>query len=210
MQRPRCAALPTIRRGHSRSPEGGRARRERAAFHAFAAAAVAGLSLLASACGGTSAPRVAQLGTTTVSSTDSAQSGGSRSGTALDKFVACMRSHHVTQFPSPTSSGATIALPGKGVDPNSPQYKTALQVCSRLLPNGGPLGPTLTPAEQVDYLKAAACMRAHSFAGFPDPTFTNGHVTFRVPANVDDNTQAFLKAETTCRKLIPAGLPYSS
>ncbi len=121
-----------------------------------------------------------------------------------------MRTHGLPQFPEPTNNGTSLRIgPGNGADPNSPLYASALSNCSSLLPDGGPLGPTITPSEQVDYLKAAACMRSHGIAGFPDPTLTGGHVTFHVPAGVDGSSRAFLSAEATCRKLIPPGLPYS-
>lgn len=56
----------------------------------------------------------------------------------LLKFVSCMRSHGVSNFPDPSSSGQMILKGGSGgVDPNSPTFKTAMQSCRSLLPNGG-------------------------------------------------------------------------
>jgi hypothetical protein len=117
----------------------------------------------------------------------------------------------VPRYPDPTNNGTSLRIgPAEGVDPSSPQYRTTFAGCSALLPGGGTQGPAITPAQQLDYLKAAACMRTHGIAGFPDPTITGGHVKFNVPADVDATSARFLKAETTCRKLIPPGLPYSS
>jgi hypothetical protein len=71
-------------------------------------------------------------------------------------------------------------------------------------------GPSLTPADRADYVKAAACMRSHGVPGFPDPTFRNNHVTFNIPSSIDPNSSRSKAAAATCVKLIPAGLPYSS
>jgi len=69
---------------------------------------------------------------------------------------------------------------------------------------------TITPADQADYLKAAGCMRSHGVADFPDPTFENNTVTFKIPPNIDPNSPQAKTAEAICVKLIPQGLPYSS
>lgn len=69
---------------------------------------------------------------------------GSGSGSASNsntqqviKFSSCMRSHGVTKFPEPNSQGRELITGGSGVDPNSPQFKSAEQACRHLLPNGG-------------------------------------------------------------------------
>jgi hypothetical protein len=43
----------------------------------------------------------------------------------------CMRAHGITNFPDPTSNGQGIGinLGSAGIDPNSPQYRTAQQAC---------------------------------------------------------------------------------
>lgn len=52
------------------------------------------------------------------------------------KFSACMRSHGVPKFPDPTGGGIKITS-RQGVDPDSPQFKSAVQTCRKLLPGGG-------------------------------------------------------------------------
>jgi hypothetical protein len=69
---------------------------------------------------------------------------------------------------------------------------------------------TITPADRLDYLKGAACMRSHGFPDFPDPTFGNNTVTFNIPPNIDPNSSQAKSAEAICVKLIPPGLPYSN
>src|SRR5262245_16962842 len=68
---------------------------------------------------------------------------------------------------------------------------------------------TITPADQADYLKAASCMRSHGVPDFPDPTFENNSVTFNIPSSIDPKSPQAKRAEATCSKLIPPGLPYS-
>jgi hypothetical protein len=51
------------------------------------------------------------------------------------KFVKCMRKNGVPDFPDPTTGGGVIV--GSGIDPNSPQFQSAMQACQSLLPAGG-------------------------------------------------------------------------
>ncbi len=81
-----------------------------------------------------------------------------------------------------------------------------------LLPNGVPLAvQTITPAEQADYLRAAACIRSHGVPDFPDPVFDNvgDGVHFNIPSSINPNSPQAKSAVTTCQKLIPKGLPDS-
>jgi len=57
------------------------------------------------------------------------------------KFVACMRSHGVPNFPDPTTSdgGVTIRINSRnGISPTSPVYEEAQKACQSLMPGGGP------------------------------------------------------------------------
>lgn len=127
-----------------------------------------------------------------------------------------MRSHGVANFPDPTSKGA---IPKQGVisasrGVSNSQMQAASRACYHLLPPGGSLGgqpsQTITAAQQKDYLKGAACMRAHGITNFPEPNFSGGHVEFpRLEHLVDLNSPQFKHAYQICRKLIPPGLPYS-
>ena len=125
-----------------------------------------------------------------------------------------MRSHGVPAFPDPVNDGRTLNVqvgPGAPVDPSSPKYHVRLATCGSLAPGfGGPGAQPITPADTLDYLKAAACVRAHGFADFPDPTITGGRVKFVMPPGLDINAPRIQAAIAICRKLIPAGLPYSS
>jgi hypothetical protein len=54
------------------------------------------------------------------------------------KFAACMRSNGVPNFPDPKGGNGTFMI--TGVNPNSPQFQSAMQACRSLMPGGGP-GP---------------------------------------------------------------------
>jgi hypothetical protein len=169
--------------------------------------AVLGTAVLVAACG-------AGSGTTGQSGAPSG-SGVSLNNRAL-AYVSCMRTHGEPNMPDPTFSGrhATLAItPSSGVDPSSPQFTAASKACQHLVPQRGAAtgAEAITPAQQADYLKAVACMRAHGFPAFPDPVFENDNVTFDAAGSrIDTNSSQYKSALTTCQKLIPAGLPDSS
>lgn len=80
----------------------------------------------------------------------------------------CMRSHGVSDFPDPGPGGG-FNLNGTGINPFSPAFEAAQEICNKLLPGGGP--PQQASEQQKDRLVAIAqCMRSHGVPGFPDPT----------------------------------------
>jgi hypothetical protein len=175
-------------------------------------AVLAPLMVVAAACGGGPTPTVAHIGSTTTTTAARSVAGGP----APDKYAlavrysACMHAHGVPSFPTPAASGA-----GRPVDispsvSGTRTFRSAQSVCLRLMPVA-PTPPTITAADQADYLKATHCMRAHGISEFPDPVFSgpNG-VHFPIPAGIDTNSPQILRAEAICRKLIPPGLPYDS
>lgn len=172
----------------------------------IAAAVVAGtgLSLLAAACGGGSTPGVAaSAGTTTI------QYGTHGASAAALTFARCMRSHGVSHWPDPQSDGSfdKAELRNLGITPS--RVRTIEQTyCHVDFENPGQT-QTITAADRVDYLEAAACMRRHGFPGFPDPTFPGHSVSVDIPASIDQNSSRFRNAATICTKLIPRGLPYT-
>jgi hypothetical protein len=179
-------------------PRCGRARVRRTAL---VVVALLSTGVLVAACGGGSSPSAPQRGST---------AGPSNSALA---FVNCMRTHGEPNMPDPVINGASVQITiTPGLDPNSPQFTAANKACADLLPNDG-VGTqaTITRADQADYLKAAACMRSHGIPDFPDPVFQHNNVTFSTPgSSIDTNSPQYKSALTTCEKLIPAGLPYSS
>jgi hypothetical protein len=125
------------------------------------------------------------------------------------KFVACMRSHGVVNFPEPIVSGDQVSIRITPSIAGEPRFKSAQAFCQSLLPGKGQ-GASFTTQQQADYLKAAACMRAHGIVGFPDPNFSGGGVDFPLPPGMKANAPSFEAARQICQKLIPQGLPYSN
>jgi hypothetical protein len=166
--------------------------------------------LLAAGCGGgSSGAGVAQLGANTTSTNTSSSSGGSGNADPA-AFSACMRENGVPTFPDPDSQGR-IRLGGQtangrkvGLDPNSRQFKRALQACRRLLPAAKTPQQLATDREQA--LRFSRCVRAHGVPKFPDPAVgANGRIEFPVAAgsHLDKNSPQFRAARKACEKLIP-------
>lgn len=54
------------------------------------------------------------------------------------KWANCMHAHGVPNAPEPNSQGRMIMTGGSGgVDPNSPTFQAAMQICRKDLPGGG-------------------------------------------------------------------------
>jgi hypothetical protein len=120
------------------------------------------------------------------------------------RYSDCMRSHGVSGFPDPTSTGGGIKIaitPSSGVDPQSPTFHSAQAACRHLLPDGGPRNQTATRSQsQIAALLAfARCMRSHGFPSFPDPTST-GQLTHEMLAQAGINLQqpAVVRAADAC------------
>lgn len=168
-----------------------------------------GIAVLAAACGGGSgSPQVASLGPTTTTTTQASANPGPPSYAAALKFANCMHAHGVTSFPDPGPASGGVRIQ-KVALPDNPQTNAATAACRKFLPKNVLSRPVITPQDQTDYLKAARCMRTHGIAGFPDPLFNNGSVSFPIPNTMNPNSKAFLQARAVCEKLIPNGLPYS-
>jgi hypothetical protein len=183
-------------------------------------ASVAVAMLLAGCGGGSPTGGVASLGshTQTTSSTApglTAASGGGESspGSQAVGYAACMRSHGVANFPDPvikqSANGTSVAIRVTPALSGNPKFKSAQQACGKLLPGGGGAGPgtqaPLTPAQQAQYLKAAACIRSHGLPNFPDPTFSGGgvHIDHQ---GLNESSPAFKTAVHDCESLIPGGV----
>ncbi len=183
------------------------------------AAALVAAGVLIAGCGGTSpGGGVASLGahTSTTSSTaasSAASSGGgeeSSPGSQAVAYAACMRSHGVPNFPEPQishkGSGVSVRMAVPAGIGGNPGFKSADRSCRKLLPGGGPGNqPVVSPAEQAQYLKAAACIRAHGLPNFPDPTFSGGGVHIE-HQKLNESSPAFKTAVHDCESLIPGGV----
>lgn len=168
---------------------------------AAAIIAVSGLVLLVCGCGGGGS-----------SSTTSAASAEANGAVA---FSRCMRSHGVSSFPDPNSSGQ---IPKDKVIPlaSSPQFRVAQRACQHLLPNAS--APTDTHAEVQAALSGmvrfAACMRSHGVQNWPDPTVDRHHPddprpVFDLHSLVDPTAPQISTDIHQCQHLMPqATSPY--
>ena len=168
-------------------PTRGPARRRSLPLKRTAATVVAllGLAALAAGCGGG--------GHSPASSASSSR--------LLAQFLAysrCMRSHGVSNYPDPTTSGGIgINLP-HSFNTNSPAYLAASQACKALAPVGHPT--TGSPDKIAAEVKVARCMRSHGDPSFPDPNSQGGFDR----SKFDESSPAFKTAGNACKSLIAA------
>ena len=182
--------------------------------------ALVALLVLVTGCGGNSPTGgVAHLGSSTTTSTSaggssagsgSASSGASSPHSQAVAYSACMREHGVSNFPDPqiSTSGNEVKAAMRvtpGITGN-PHFRSAEQACRRLLPEGGPdSNRQISPQEQSQYLRAAACIRTHGIPNFPDPTFSGGsaHIAHQ---GLNESSPVFKAAVQACESLIPGGV----
>jgi hypothetical protein len=171
---------------------------------ALAGGALASLAL--TACGGGASRTVASNGTASSATASAGQNGSSeQQGIAHSQ---CMRSHGVPGFPDPTPQGYVQLGSGDQINPDSPQFREALQICAKLAPVGGPGTQSHFDQIMTAMLKFAACMRAHGITNFPDPVpYGNGGVELLVPkgtgvGQVDPSTPQYARAASICQPLL--------
>jgi hypothetical protein len=157
-------------------------------------AAVAGIALLAAACGGPS--------------TSAPPSGRSLYASAL-AFTQCMRSHGEPGYPDPTvEPGNAVAFkitPGSGINARSAQYRLAHEACAKLLAGRTGLPPALAEKASSALLRYATCMRSHGVANFPDPVSNGKGFSFPAVSGVHPHSKQFQSAQQACQAFLPAG-----
>ena len=157
------------------------------------AAAVTGVTLLAAACGGSSA-----AANTFAPGATHAQSVA---------FAKCMRANGVPGFPDPNGQGNFNDAQIQALT-NGPQGDSALHQCRSVLPNAG-TGLTVTQIQTIQQqnlrnaVKAAHCMRAHGITNFPDPAGTTQDSGVNWPQTlpgIDTGSPPYEKAYMTCSR----------
>src|SRR5262249_17088835 len=157
----------------------------------------AGVALLAAGCGGGGSPRVANVASSTIAATTTAQNG-------LLAFSTCMRSHGMPNFPDAQRlSGGNLKLTIHQFSADNPQFRAAMRACNDLLPtNGGDESAGTAPQQRTrlaDALASPRCMRGHGVTRFPDPT-AQGQLTIEMvqAQGIDVHSPAVLHAVQAC------------
>jgi hypothetical protein len=163
----------------------------------LAVGALAAAGLLAAGCSSGSTPA-----TSSTAGAGAVGAGANDGPNAKTVYISCLVSHGVRIQPRSAGNNG-------GVNRNSPQFRRAEQACKSLQP-AGTQAQQITAQDQTYYLRAVQCMRSRGVPNFPDPVFTGGGVHFAgPPPGLNLHSPQVLRAEAICRRLIPAGLPYS-
>jgi hypothetical protein len=153
-------------------------------------AVLTGAAVLAAACSGGS------------HTTGSSASSSGMTAPKLDAFARCVRSHGFPNFYFESGPGSGNGLFGHsipaGINEESSQFQVAFNACAHLV--GAPTGsaPAFTAAQLRKMVKAAACMRAHGYPTFPDPTVHGALTDWGAPAGVDTSSPQFQAVVRTC------------
>ncbi len=151
--------------------------------------AVAAASVLVAGCGGGS------------SNTAATRTTASQTGALA--YARCMRSHGVSSFPDPTSSGAPDkeAIIRALQQVGNSQAQAAQTACMHV--NGGSPGIGESAAQSQAHgaamLAFARCVRPRGFPSFPDPT-SQGQLTPEMvtAAGIDLHQPGLLRAGLAC------------
>ena len=176
--------------------------------------AVLALSVLATACGGSSGvggDGVASAGSG--NKAKSARDDGKKSDpqqAGLD-FSRCMREHGV-DVPDPKTDGGMVMIgPGAGNGsaaalPEPAGFEEAEKACRHFLEDMiGDGGGPLDPKEQDRALKFARCMREHG-VDMPDPDFSQGRVQIKIGDGLEPGSPTVEAAHKACGSLFGPGV----
>lgn len=169
------------------------------------------IAALATGCGGSNAPSVASLPTTTSAPSESSTAGVAppHSATFNAELASCLTAHgfQAAVGSAATASNSSVSIAGVvvsgNVDPNSPEFQAALQACRKYLPPGP---PPLNQTERAAAVKAmvafASCMRTHGVPSFPDPS-SQALFPFSAMKAIDPSSPLVLTAFKACESLEP-------
>lgn len=174
--------------------------------------ALLGGGVLAAACGGgTPISGVASVGSSTDTTTPAGGAGnsGPPPSPTLAKaqlaYSKCIRTHGVPGFPDPQAGGGFARGSLDGIDQGSPQFLAAEKDCASEAKAADMAPPTKAQQEahMTVMLKITACMHAHGYPNFPDPTATGG---FAISVGtLDMSTPRYAAAAKLCDA--PPGAP---
>ena len=177
--------------------------------------AVAGLAFLAAGCGGT--PHSSDVASITNAGPVGCRPHCVPPATASETVAAvkaarCMRTHGVPNFPDPNDLPGLLKghfgyMVDSGLDPNSPQFKTAMAYCEGRYIHFPKVSPAEKARRNAAALKYSACMRAHGVRDFPDPDGT-GAINF--PTADYYRTPKVLRGEGACKSLFTGPFVFGS
>ncbi len=169
-------------------------------------AAVIGLALLPTACGGSSKTNSGLLA-------EHVPANFRQPVHRALEYSSCMRTHGVPSFADPkiSVSSTRLIMQNPQMTPTevaSPAYQSATTICAKYLPQQ-PQGTAITGGSNTEAraVRFAGCMRAHGVPHFPDPT-PGG--SFKLGPQINPQAPAFTAAMADCRKLRPSALQLSS
>jgi|GEM_PF-2462118 len=157
-------------------------------------AALAGIALLATACGG---------------------GGGSGSGVAATSsasssqpylaYSRCMQTHGAPFWPDPSTS-ITSRSPAYTITPrilaqeHGRSWNAALTACAKKAPPQLPFAEAQLEAADSRLLRLTRCMRAHGYPDWPDPIVNANDAGFLPPrgVNMKDPSPRLQAAELAC------------
>lgn len=174
----------------------------RMTVRAAALAALAVMTPLAAACGGSASH-----------SADASSTAGASSAYQAELAHAhCMRSHGVPHFPDPPAPGSNSS----GIIPDSAYQgvsqstvDAAKSACQHLLPNGGQVSPAQQQQMLSQAVTYAKCMRSHGVPNFPDPQGNVKGVVSPISlqhSGVDTNSTQYQRASQACQNDLPSRL----
>jgi hypothetical protein len=165
----------------------------RASDRAIAISVLAGITLLAAACG--------------AGSRGSADVAASTSSGTYQRYVAysrCMRTHGAPFWPDPSSQGGGgYRYPITAhvlAQEHGPSWNAVLNACAKEAPSQLPFTEAQLAAADSRLMTVTRCMRAHGYPGWPDPIVNADDVGFLPPrgVNIKNPSPQLQAAEEAC------------
>ncbi len=169
--------------------------------------ATAVVLLMTAACGG--------AGPSSTGSDGASNAGGSTNSPSAIGYSHCMRSHGVSDFPDPTSSGETPKVSLRQLGVSSSQFQSAQNACQHLLANGGQSSQASDQKMMNAMYKFARCVRSHGVPNWPDPLAESDPGQPGTPGfprnlqGINTTSPQVMNAIDKCQHLL-AGIGYAS
>jgi hypothetical protein len=124
-------------------------------------------------------------------------------------FARCMRANGLPDFPDPDTGGSVKVGggggKGGGIDPSSPEFKSANEKCKQYMPTQIGSQPGQDPWPLDSKLKYAKCMRANGLPNFPDPGRDGQFPHLDKGSALGPESAQFRQADKACAKDKPQG-----